>query len=153
MLIIIEPGIILNPQSPSLKASCMLTLSRILNISTSVLAEILTVGILKNVTDLSIFNSIFNPICICLQEVGNSSFLNSFSNSYPFLNHYRTVLRRADKKIPGMRGLYIGVYSSCQFTNDDFEYRYILSVNIVSFWGVRCSLGNIYIPSKKTQRL
>ena len=98
---------------------------------------------------LTNFNSIFNPICICLQEVGNSSFLNSFSNSYPFLNHYRTVLRRADKKIPGMRGLYIGVHSSCQFTNDDFEYRYILSVNIFSFWGVRCSLGNIYIPSKK----
>jgi len=33
-------------------------------------------------------------------------------------------------KIPGMRGLYISIH------NDNLEYRYILSVNIVSFRGV-----------------
>jgi len=37
------------------------------------------VGILKN--GIIHFNSIFNPICICLQEVDNSSFLNFFFNS------------------------------------------------------------------------
>ena len=98
---------------------------------------------------LTYFNSIFRPICVCLQEVGNSSFLNSFSNQYPFLNHYKSVLRRADKKVPGMRGLYIGVHSSCQYSSDPFEYKYIISVNINSFWGVRCSIGNTYIPSLK----
>jgi hypothetical protein len=35
--------------------------------------------------ELTYFNNIFKPICVCLQEVGNSSFLNSCSNKYPFL--------------------------------------------------------------------
>jgi len=99
--------------------------------------------------ELTYFNNIFKPICVCLQEVGNSSFLNSCSNKYPFLYHYKSLLRRADKNIPGMRGLYIGVHSSCQCSADPFEYRYILSVSLTSFWGVRCYIGNTYIPSKK----
>jgi len=34
---------------------------------------------------LSYFNSIFKPLCICLQEVGNSNFLNSYTSQYPLL--------------------------------------------------------------------
>ena len=75
--------------------------------------------------------------------------MNSFSNSYPFLNHYRIVLRREDMKIPAMGGFYIGIPNSCHFTNDNLQYLYILSVNIDSFLSVQCSLGNIYIISKK----
>eukprot|EP00833_Pecoramyces_ruminatium_P010910 jgi/Orpsp1_1/1184942/evm.model.c7180000091668.1 len=93
------------------------------------------------------FNDIFKPICICLQEVGNSKFLNNFTSSYPFLSQYNTLLRKADSNIPGMRGLYIGVHSSCSFYPDPFEFKYIISVNISSFWGVKCTIGNIYVPT------
>jgi len=62
------------------------------------------------------------------------------------------MLRRADMKISGMNGLYISIHISYQFINDNLEYRYKLSVNIVSFWGVRSSIGNIYIHSKKKKK-
>jgi len=62
------------------------------------------------------------------------------------------MLRRADMKISGMNGLYISIHISYQFINDNLEYRYKLSVNIVSFWGVRSSIGNIYILSKKKKK-
>jgi len=45
-----------------------------------------------------------------------------------------------------MRGLYIGVHSSCSFYPDPFEYMYIISVNIASFWSTTCSIGNVYVP-------
>eukprot|EP00833_Pecoramyces_ruminatium_P010362 jgi/Orpsp1_1/1184394/evm.model.c7180000089342.1 len=45
-----------------------------------------------------------------------------------------------------MRGLYIGVHSSCSFYPDPFEFKYIISVNISSFCGVKCTIGNIYVP-------
>jgi len=51
-------------------------------------------------------------------------------------------------KIPDILGLYIGIHNFCQFTNDNLEYAYILSVNIVSFLDVRCFLRNIYISGK-----
>ena len=98
---------------------------------------------------LTYFNSIFKPLCICLQEVGKSNFLSSYSAQYPFLSQYKTLLRRADLDIPGMRGLYIGVHTSCSSTPDPFEYKYIISTNLLSLWGVKCSVGNIYIPTKK----
>ena len=98
---------------------------------------------------LTYFNSIFKPLCICLQEIGNSNFLSSYSVKYPFLSQYKTLLRRADLNIPGMRGLYIGVHNSCTSSPDPFEYKYIISINLFSLWGVKCSIGNIYIPTKK----
>lgn len=64
------------------------------------------------------FNSIFKPICICLQEVGNSHFLNNFNSDYPFLPQYNFLIRRADPNIPGMRGLFIGIHKSCSFLPD-----------------------------------
>jgi len=82
-----------------------------------------------------------------LQEVGNSQYLNLHSNNYPFLCHYNTILRKADPNIPGMRGLSISVHRSCSFSPDPFEYKYIISVNITSFWGIKCTIGNIYVPS------
>ena len=66
------------------------------------------------------FNEIFKPICICLQEVGNSQYLNVLSNNYSFLCHYNTILRKADPNIPGMRGLSISVHRSCSFSHDPF---------------------------------
>jgi len=86
---------------------------------------------MKKCDKLILFNLIYISICICLQEVGNSSFLNSFSNFSLFLNHYRTVLRRIDMKIPGMYGLHIGIYNSCQFTKNNLKYGYIFLVNKV----------------------
>jgi len=92
------------------------------------------------------FNNTFKPICVCLQEIGNSQFLcgNSFTSSN--LPNYNPVYRRANPKVPGMRGLYIGVHNSCSFTPEPFLYMYIISVNIVSFWNQRCTIGNIYFP-------
>jgi len=81
------------------------------------------------------FNEIFKPICICLQEVGNSQYLNVHSNNYPFLCHYNTILRKADPNKSGMRGLSICVHFSYSFSPNPFEYKYIISVNITSFGG------------------
>ncbi|KAG4094775.1 ubiquitin family-domain-containing protein [Neocallimastix lanati (nom. inval.)] len=43
------------------------------------------------------------------------------------------VLRRSDMKIIDMGGLYIDIHNFCQFTNGNFEYRYILSVKMETF--------------------
>ena len=93
------------------------------------------------------FNEIFKPICIHLQEVGNSQYLNVHSNNYPFLCHYNSILRKSNPNIPGMKGLSISVHHSCSFSSDPFEYKYIISVNITSFWGIKCTIGNIYVPT------
>jgi len=81
-----------------------------------------------------------------LQEVGNSQYVNVLSNNYPFLCHYNTILRKADPNIPGMRGLSISVHHSCSFSPDPFEYKYIISFNITSFWRIKCTIGNTYVP-------
>ena len=100
-------------------------------------------------------NEIFKPICICLQEVGNSRYLNVHSNNYPFLCHYNTILRKVDPNIPGMRSLSISVHRSCSFSPDLFEYKYIISVNITSFWGIKCTIGNMFLRSliRKKERM
>jgi len=46
-----------------------------------------------------------------------------------------------------MRGLYIGVHTSCLSTPDLFEYKYIIFTNFLSLWVVKCSIGNIYVPT------
>jgi len=92
------------------------------------------------------FNNTFKPICVCLQEIGNSQYLCGNSFTSPNLPNYNPVYRRANPKVPGMRGLYIGVHNSCSFTPEPFLYKYIISVNIVSFWNQRCTIGNIYFP-------
>jgi len=81
-----------------------------------------------------------------LQEIDNSQYLNVLSNNYLFLSHYNTILRKADPNISGMRGLSISVHRSCSFSPDPLEYKYIISVNIISFWGIKCTIGNIYVP-------
>jgi len=48
-----------------------------------------------------------------------------------------------------MRGLFIGVHSSCSFFQEPFLYKYIISVNITSFWNQKCTIGNIYFPQSK----
>ena len=84
---------------------------------------------------LSYFNSIFKPLCICLQEVGNSIFLNSYTSQYPLLCQYKSLIRRADLNIPGMRGLYIGVHTSCLSTPDPLNIN-ISSPQIFFLYGV-----------------
>jgi len=93
-------------------------------------------------------NSIFKPICICLQETGKSKYLPKDVSS-PLIPYYNSVFLRANPKIPGMRGLFIGVHSSCSFFQEPFLYKYIISVNITSFWNQKCTIGNIYFPQSK----
>ena len=95
------------------------------------------------------FISIFKPVCICLQEIGNSSFLCNSESTSPHLLNYKHIHRRANPKVPGMRGLFIGVHNSCSFSPDPLTYNYIVSVNIYSFWSTKCTVGNIYFPQIK----
>jgi len=46
-----------------------------------------------------------------------------------------------------MRGLSKSIHRSCSFSPDPFEYKYIISVNITSFWEIKYTIGNIYVPS------
>ena len=48
-----------------------------------------------------------------------------------------------------MRGLFIGVHSSCSFFQEPFLYKYIISENITSFWNQKCIIGNIYFLQSK----
>jgi len=93
--------------------------------------------------------SIFKPACICLQETGTSKLLSQSISTPGFIKNYITVHQRANHNINGMRGLYIGVHSSCSFAPEPLIYNYILSVNLNSFWGKKCSVGNIYFPQKR----
>jgi len=70
-------------------------------------------------------HSVFKSICICLQETGNSKFLSK-GNS-PSIFGYNFVCLRANSKISGMRGLYMGVHNSCSYTaeNADYNLHYI----------------------------
>jgi len=81
------------------------------------------------------------------REVGNSLYFNVLSNNYPFLCHYNTILRKADSNIPDMRGLSFSVHRFCSFSPDLFEYEYIIYVNHTSFWGIKFTIGNIYVPT------
>ena len=46
-----------------------------------------------------------------------------------------------------MRGLNISVHRSCSFSPDPFEYKFIIFVNITSFWGIKCTIDNIYVST------
>ena len=92
-------------------------------------------------------NLVFKPVCICLQETGNSKFLSK-GNS-PSIFGYESVFLRANSKIPGMRGLYIGVHNSCSCTAENANYNYIISVSLKLFWNQKCSIGNIYFPQSR----
>ena len=93
------------------------------------------------------FSSVFKPVCICLQEIGNSQFLCGNKLASPQLLNYKPVYRRANPKVPGMRGLYIGIHNSCPFSPDPLLYSYIISVTTTTFWNLRCTIGNIYFPN------
>eukprot|EP00833_Pecoramyces_ruminatium_P008357 jgi/Orpsp1_1/1182389/evm.model.c7180000081096.1 len=79
---------------------------------------------------------------------GKSKYLPKDISS-PLIPHYKSVFLRADPKTPGMRGLFIGVHSSCSFYQEPFLYKYIISVNITSFWNQKYTIGNIYFPQNK----
>ena len=115
------------------------------------LVGILTVGILKKRYSILYLNSTFKPICICLQETGKSKYLPKDVSS-PLIPYYNSVFLRANPKISGMRGLFIGVHSSCSFFQEPFLYKYIISVNITSFWNQKCTIGYIYFPQKQMER-
>jgi len=60
---------------------------------------------------------------------------------------YNSIFLRA--KIPGMRGLYIGVPNSCSYVPESSNFNYIISVCLISFWNLKCSIGNIYFPQTR----
>ena len=93
-------------------------------------------------------NSTFKPICICLQETRKRKYLPKDVSS-PLIPYYNSIFLRANPKILGMRGLFIGVHSSCSFFQESFLYKYIISVNITSFWNQKCTIGNIYFLQSK----
>ena len=68
-----------------------------------------------------VFKLVIEPVCICLQETGNSKFLSK-GNS-PSIFGYDSVFLCANSKIPGMRGLYIGVHNSCSYTAENANYN------------------------------
>jgi len=46
-----------------------------------------------------------------------------------------------------MRGLYIDVHNSCSYTAENANYDFIISVSLMSFFGIKnVSIGNIYFP-------
>ncbi len=95
------------------------------------------------------FISTFKPACLCFQEIGNSQFLCETKNSSPYLTNYKSIHRRYNPNVPGMRGLYIGIHKSCTFSPDPISFKYIISVNVFSFWNQKCSIGNIYFPQSR----
>jgi len=52
---------------------------------------------------------------------------------------------------PGCRrGLYLGYHVSCQAVLEDNSYTYLISLTTYSLWNhSKCSVGNVYIPTKK----
>jgi len=48
-----------------------------------------------------------------------------------------------------MRGLYIGVHKSCTFSSDPLIFKYIISINLFSFWGQKYTVGNMYFPQTR----
>jgi hypothetical protein len=127
----------------------MLIPSRIFIILTSVLAGILMIGTLKNVKDLLILIKILILFVFVFKK---SVIVHSWILSHIPI-HFSIIIEQywdiQTWKSLECVILYIGIHNSYQFTHDNFKYRYILSVNIISFWNVRCSLGNIYILNKK----
>ena len=55
-----------------------------------------------------------------------------------------------DPTTPGFRGLYLGYHVSCQAVLEDNSYTYLISLTTYSLWNhSKCSVGNVYIPTKK----
>jgi len=66
------------------------------------------------------------------------------------LPNYKYFQKRIDPTTPGCRGLYLGYHISCQAVLEDNSYTYLVSLTIYNLWNhFRCSVGNVYIPSKK----
>jgi len=95
------------------------------------------------------FNTMFKPLFICFQETGNGT--NEARNlckvTFP---NYKYFLKRMDPTTPGCRGLYLGYHVSCQAVLEDNSYTYLVSLTTYSLWNhSKCSVGNVYIPTKK----
>ena len=94
-------------------------------------------------------NSIFKPIYICLQETGKSKFLPKDVSS-PLIPYYNSVFLRANLKTPWYEStLYWYSFFVLFLPRTVFIYKYIISVNITSFWSQKCTIGNIYFPQSK----
>ena len=56
-----------------------------------------------------------------------------------------------DPTTPGCRGLYLGYHVSCQVVHEDNSYSHLVSLTTYSLCNhSKCSVGNVYIPIKKT---
>jgi len=122
---------------------------RLLSSLVFVSVGILMDGMIKNVMSLDTLMNFLNlSVFACKRSViANTLMYIQIITLYIFLCHYNTILRKTNPNIPGMRGLSISVHRSCSFAPDPFEYKYIISVNITSFWGIKCTIGNIYVPT------
>ena len=103
-------------------------------------------GMMKNEIVLDTLMKFLNLSVFACKRLVIANTLMLHSNNYPFLCHYITILRKAHPNIPGVGGLSLCVHRSCSFSPDPFEYKYIISVNITSFWGIKCTIVNIYVP-------
>jgi len=92
-----------------------------------------------------------NHYVFAFKKLANISFKFVLQEISFFLSQYKTLLRRTDLDILDMRGLYIGIYSSCSSILYSFEYKYIISTNLLPLWSVKFSIGNIFVPIKKRE--
>ena len=55
-----------------------------------------------------------------------------------------------DPTTPGCRGFYLRYHVSCQKVLEYNSYTHLISLTIYSLWNhSKCSIGNVYIPTKK----
>jgi len=96
------------------------------------------------------FISIYKPLFLCFQETGNGSGSNSNYPCWVRLKNFKHFFKKAEPEIPGKRGLYLGYHNSCHASLEDNTYEYIISLCTYSLWnGIKCSIGNVYVPQRK----
>ncbi|OUM58040.1 hypothetical protein PIROE2DRAFT_16800 [Piromyces sp. E2] len=74
-------------------------------------------------------STLFN-LCISWNINGWNSLIFQYGVLYLNSLFKPALILHANPKIPGMKGLYIGVHSSCSFFQEPFIYKYIISGNI-----------------------
>ncbi|ORX76794.1 hypothetical protein BCR32DRAFT_283802 [Anaeromyces robustus] len=81
--------------------------------------------------------------------------VNFFQVAFHLLTLSRTrslYISESTMTLTEIRGLYIGVHSSCSFTSEPLLYNYILSVNLTSFWGKNVLLATFTSRKRDGQK-
>jgi len=88
---------------------------------------------------LSYFNSILNLCLFAFKKLVTIIFKLLYHPIF-FLRSIQIIIESCwFEHLSGMRGLYIRVHT-CLFISDPFEYKYIISTNLLSLWSVKCLL-------------